>query len=507
MGEAAAPYAADIARLLESSNTEPRLKRQAIQVLKGLGMAAAPHSQVIVRLVDDPDVQVRRAAVRILGGLGEKGQRHIGVITNLLMDEDSQVRMAASRSLQALGFEGSMTIEGFHGAEEAHRSQPEPRMTASKRAGPFSESILATSEEPKKPLDHHNSQKTSHRSKGGRRNKKPKPSQDDPPSSSEAAPSSQEQPHSSHQEPQKKQKKQKKRKRDKRDRSRPRSPTLSGAAAPGTTTVPPQKSPLPLERSSSLRRMRGHEARAKCTLPRLKLCILGQERAGKTSIVRRLTHGDFNEAWESTQGGAQAILEQRSWQMGSLEMGGGEAQQELYEAIARSYCLSRFKQANEAALRDGMQIGHRSPIGSAKLGPAQRSPQRSPNGNRSSFPAQPPSMQLDGGSQPYFSELVTSSDARHEPPRRRNSKSPNRAPPDSRRSSPGLLSRQDSVNSQFSLQDGGSKFGSRASSQQPSRQCSPGGTRPVAQFYHKIEVRPTPAPKYCLHTYKSPQGV
>ena len=50
---------------------------------------------------------------------------------------------------------------------------------------------------------------------------------------------------------------------------------------------------LELTRSESKRSLLGHEARARCRLRRCKLCILGQERSGKSSVARRLTGRHF----------------------------------------------------------------------------------------------------------------------------------------------------------------------------------------------------------------------
>ena len=68
---------------------------------------------------------------------------------------------------------------------------------------------------------------------------------------------------------------------------------------------------------------------------RFRIMVLGQERVGKTSLIKSLAGCAFDASEPSTQMGSQCMLDQRSWVMVDGHFEQEEGCDELYEALAR----------------------------------------------------------------------------------------------------------------------------------------------------------------------------
>lgn len=128
LGEAAAPYAKELAYLLLDSNSLVQLeaktalisigdaaiphvaahlraervstKLAALEVLGALQTAATPHAAKLATMLRDETPSVRKGAMQVLGKLGEPAVPYAAA---LLQDEEPEIRLAAIGVLEMLG--------------------------------------------------------------------------------------------------------------------------------------------------------------------------------------------------------------------------------------------------------------------------------------------------------------------------------------------------------------------------------------------------------------------
>lgn len=101
MGGAAAHFAGEVAKRLEDSDL--LVRPAALEALSKMGMAAAPFTWEIAKRLDESDPWVRRAALKALGKMGEAAAPFDGEVTKRLEDSDPWVRLAAVEALIKMG--------------------------------------------------------------------------------------------------------------------------------------------------------------------------------------------------------------------------------------------------------------------------------------------------------------------------------------------------------------------------------------------------------------------
>ena len=101
MGEAAKPFAPQIAELLKDQNSA--IRSSAVSALGTMGETAKSFAPQIAELLKDQNSAIRSSAVSALGKMGEAAKSFAPQIAELLKDQDSKVRDSAISSLGMMG--------------------------------------------------------------------------------------------------------------------------------------------------------------------------------------------------------------------------------------------------------------------------------------------------------------------------------------------------------------------------------------------------------------------
>lgn len=109
MGLPAAMYAAEVAQLLR--NADHGLRRVTVETLASFGVLCMPFAADIAALLEDPDVYVRREVVKALHSLGMQAVRpHTEKLLKALNDSDFRVQSLAVKALGLLGPTATQTV-------------------------------------------------------------------------------------------------------------------------------------------------------------------------------------------------------------------------------------------------------------------------------------------------------------------------------------------------------------------------------------------------------------
>jgi HEAT repeat protein len=124
------------------SDPDPRARRAAIDVLEGLGGAAAPAAGSLVSALTDPDQFVRWAAARTLGKIGPvETETSVPALAHLLTDPDLDLRIAAATALERYGIAAKASVADL--VKSAGEGDAELRVAAIRALGAVGTQDLA----------------------------------------------------------------------------------------------------------------------------------------------------------------------------------------------------------------------------------------------------------------------------------------------------------------------------------------------------------------------------
>jgi len=123
IGAAAAPHIELIAKLLREDDSV-YVRRNAAQTIGLLGTAAAPHISLLSKGLDDADKIVRRTVAHIISLVSEASATHMA---HRLNDEDTEVRRSCARGLARMGAaaapQSEAVVEGLTDKDARVRSK------------------------------------------------------------------------------------------------------------------------------------------------------------------------------------------------------------------------------------------------------------------------------------------------------------------------------------------------------------------------------------------------
>lgn len=100
---------------IQLQHADPKVRADAVETLGFMHEAAASVVPEMMRLLDDPDAEVRLAAVSALAELGPVAGRAVSNLEDVIrVDDDQRVRMRATYALKEIAMDETSTVEEEH---------------------------------------------------------------------------------------------------------------------------------------------------------------------------------------------------------------------------------------------------------------------------------------------------------------------------------------------------------------------------------------------------------